>query len=128
MKSLLGMFLALELSLVMTGCAVGRSDYSLLNPSGPVPSKSASDPIFLTMRDLEDPYEEIGFIHVSGTTREGYEALNEKLRGRARKLGADAVIHVNYGLENAFSIIPIFASIPYDVITAEGLAVRKKNA
>ena len=121
-----GVILILVLSLGAAGCAVGRSDYSLLNPSGPITSKSASDPIFLTMRDLEDPYEEIGFIHVSGTTREGYETLNAKLRDQARRLGGDAVINVSYGLENAFSIVPIFASIPYDVITAEGLAVRKK--
>ena len=120
--------LILMLSIGSAGCAVGRSDYSILNPSAAVTSKSASDPVFLTMRDLEDPYEEIGFIHVSGTTREGYETLNTKLRDKARRLGADAVINVYYGLENAFSIVPIFVSIPYDVITAEGLAVRKKGA
>lgn len=119
-------FLLLGLSLGVTGCAVGRSDHALLNPSGVIAEKASEEPIFLTTLDLEDPYEEIGFIHVSGTTREGYEVLNRKLRDRARRLGADAVIHISYGLENAFSIVPIFISIPYDVVTAEGLAVRKK--
>ena len=112
---------------VLSGCAVGRQDFSLLNPEIAYSPKSATDPIFLTMRDLDDPYEEIGLIHVSGTTREGYEVLNAKLREQARRVGADAVIHVSYGIENAFSIVPIFISIPYDVITAEGLAVRAKK-
>jgi len=119
-------YLAMALFL-LGGCAVGRSDFSLLNPSAHYDAKSADAPVFLTTRDLEDPYEEIGLIHVSGTTREGYEVLNAKLRAQARIVGADAVIHIGYGLENAFSIVPIFISIPYDVITAEGLAVRTKN-
>lgn len=112
---------------LFSGCAVGRQDFSLLNPSTRYESKAADAPIFLTTRDLEDPYEEIGLIHVSGNTREGYEVLNAKLRAQARRVGADAVIHVSYGIENAFSIVPIFIAIPYDVVTAEGLAVRTKQ-
>jgi len=37
------------------------------------------------------------------------------------------VIYVHYGTENLFSVIPIFVSIPYDVLTAEGLAVKGKR-
>ena len=116
------------LSLLLTGCAAGRTDVVLLNPTmvhyAPLETK---DPVVLTTTDLGHPYVELGTIHVSGISREGYQGLNEKLRTEARQIGADAVIFVHYGTENLFSVIPLFVSIPYDVLTAEGLAVRSKG-
>jgi len=112
--------------LSLTGCAVGRDDFVLLNPSTHYPARQAEAPVVLTVGDWNQPYEELGIIHVSGVSREGYQHLNEKLRSEARRVGADAVIFVHYGTENAFSVIPIFVAIPYDVLTAEGLAVRKR--
>jgi len=67
-------------------------------------------------------------IHVSGITRQGYEGLNAKMRAKAREVGADAVIFVNYGTENVMSIIPFFVAIPYDVLTAQGVAIRSVDA
>ena len=81
----------------------------------------------LTTTDFDRPYVQLGVIHVSGITRQGYHGLNEKLRTAARQVGADAVIFVHYGTENLFSIVPIFVAIPYDVLTADGLAVRSKR-
>ncbi len=33
-----------------------------------------------------------------------------------------------YGTENVLSFVPFVVEIPYDVLTAEGLAVRSLNA
>jgi len=116
------------LSLFLAGCAAGRTDVVLLNPSVVhyAPLKSTED-VVLTTTDLDHPYVELGTIHVSGINREGYASLNGKLRAEARQIGADAVIFVHYGTENLFSVIPLFVSIPYDVLTAEGLAVRSRG-
>ncbi len=119
--------LSFLLLLFLSGCAVGRTDFVKLNPDVQYPSKSATTPVFLTTMGLETPYQEVGFIHVSGSTRQGYEELNQKLRQKAREAGADGVIDVSYGTENAFSLVPFIISIPYDVLTAEGLAVKKKS-
>ena len=110
----------------LAGCAAGRNDVVLLNAATHFPSRPENAAVLLTVGDLGRPYQEIGVIHVSGMSREGYEQLNEKLRAEARRVGADAVIFVRYGTENAFSFISFFIAIPYDVLVAEGLAVRAK--
>ncbi|HEX9780635.1 MAG TPA: hypothetical protein VGB20_05405 [bacterium] len=112
--------------MALAGCAAGRNDFVLLNPGTRHQALTPNAPVVLTTGDLTRPYEEIGVIHVSGVTREGYHMLNDKLRERARQAGADSVIYVRYGLENAFSVIPFIIAIPYNVLTAEGLAVRSK--
>jgi len=89
-----------------TGCAIGRMDFSLLNPEtvySPLPSNAA---VYLTTMGLdEETYDEIGFIHVSAASRaESYESLNKKLRKQAREVGADSVIYVTYGVENVFRL------------------------
>lgn len=114
------------LAVGLSGCAAGRSDFIQLNPATRFASRPADSPVVLTVGDLNRSYQEIGVIHVSGVSRQGYEGLNEKLRAEARRVGADAVIYMRYGAENAFSIIPFFVAIPYDVLVAEGLAVRSK--
>ena len=113
--------------LITTGCAIGRTDVVLVNPDAKRATLSANEPVLLTTLGLDVSYEEIGFIRVNGVARLGYEGLNNKLRDEARQLGADAVIYIHYGTEYAFSISPIILSIPYDVLTAEGLAVRTKR-
>jgi len=113
--------------LLLSGCAAGRTDVVFLNSEPHYVPLAANEPVVLTTTDLDRPYTELGMIHVSGVSREGYQSLNEKLRSEARRIGADAVIFVHYGTENLFSIIPVFLAIPYDVLTAEGLAVRSKQ-
>ncbi len=115
------------LLLSQAGCAAGRTDFIQLNPGTHYSSRPANAPMLLTVGDLDRTYEELGVIHVSGVSREGYEKLNGKLRAEARRVGADAVIYVTYGTENAFSIIPFFVAFPYDVLVARGLAVRSKG-
>ena len=111
---------------LLAGCAAGRNDFASLNPGTRFEPRAVNAPVVLSIGDLGKPYQEVGVIHVSGISREGYSRLNEKLREEARRAGADAVIFVRYGTENAFSIIPFFVAIPYDVLVAEGLAVRSK--
>ena len=117
----------LALGLLLAGCAAGRNDVIALNPEVRYPALAPTEQVVLTTTDLDGPYVELGVIHVSGVSRAGYQHLNEQLRRQARTLGADAVIFVRYGTENVFSLIPIFVAIPYDVLTAEGLAVRSKR-
>lgn len=113
--------------LALSGCAVSRSDFSALNPGVNYPPAESNAPVYLTTMGVDGQFEEIGYIYVSASNRNGsYYELNEKLRSVARRAGADAVIYVTYGTENAFSIIPFFISIPYDVNTAQGLAVKRK--
>ncbi|MBI4342047.1 MAG: hypothetical protein HY599_01625 [Candidatus Omnitrophica bacterium] len=113
-------------ALFLSGCAAGRNDVVLLNPGTRFESRPSDAPVVLTVGDLGRPYQEIGVLHVSGMARLGYDELSERLRNEARRVGADAVIFVRYGAENAFSLIPFFIAIPYDVLTAEGLAVRSR--
>jgi len=117
---------SIGLSVFLVGCAAGRTDAVLLNPGVHYSPREAGEPVVLTTSELEHPYVEVGMIHVSGISREGYQGLNEKLRSEARRMGADAVIFVRYGTENLFSLVPIFVAIPYDVLTADGVAVRSK--
>ena len=125
-KSILTASVASLLAVGASGCAAGRNDFVLLNPGTQYDARQANAPVTFTVGDSDRPYQEIGVIHVSGVSREGYDQLNEKLRDEARRVGADAVIFVRYGTENAFSIIPFFFAVPYDVLVAEGLAVRSK--
>lgn len=114
------------LAIGLAGCAAARNDVVMLNPGVQHRALADEASVLLTTMGLERSYEELGMIHVSGVARMGYDGLNEKLRREARRMGADAVIYVNYGTENLFSISPIILSFPYDVLYAEGIAVRTK--
>lgn len=116
------------LALGLTGCAMGREDFIQLNEGTVFPARAARAPVTMTVGDLDRPYREVGVIHVSGLTRNGYEQLNDKMRAKARESGADAIIYVRYGTENAGSVIPFFVALPYDVLIAEGLAVKSEDA
>lgn len=112
----------------MTGCAVARQDFVQLNAGTSFPPRDIEAPVVLSVGDLDRAYQEIGVIHVSGMWRQGYERLNKRMRANARQVGADAIIFVHYGTENVLSIIPFFVALPYDVLTADGLAVRSLDA
>jgi hypothetical protein len=111
----------------LLGCALGRADFVQLNPGSAYPPRPKAAPVVLTVGDWDQPYVELGVVHVSGFLRTGHAELNEKLRTKAREAGADAVIYVRYGTENVLSILAIVVAIPWDVATAEGLAVRSKR-
>jgi hypothetical protein len=112
---------------IVSACAFGRSDFVQLNPGTSYPPRPSTAPIVLTVGDWDKPYDELGVIQVSGWVRLGYGDLNAKLRTQAREAGADGVIFVRYGTANVMSFIAIFVAIPWDVLTAEGVAVRTKK-
>lgn len=120
-------FFLINFIFVTSGCAVGRTDFVKLNAETSYAAIPSDHDVYITTMGIDGAFDEIGFIHVSGTSREGYEKLNGKIRAMARNAGADTVIYVTYGTENAGSIIPFFFSFPYDVLTAEGLAVHRKK-
>ena len=111
----------------LAGCALGRADFVQLNPGTSYPARARGAPVVLTVGDWDQPYEELGVVHVSGFVRTGHAALNDKLRAKAREAGADAVIYLRYGTENVMSFLAVVVAIPWDVVTAEGLAVRSKR-
>jgi len=76
------------------------------------PAKPEDAPIQISTGDIDRDYVEIAIISVKGGMGAGADKKNEKLRMRARKLGADAVIRVTYG-----------ESTPSQT-TARGTAVR----
>ncbi len=124
-KHALGVLGLVVWGLACGGCAVARNDLVLLNPDVThYPAKAADASILLMTGEPERSYEELGMIFVSGVARTGYRELNDQLRKQARKAGADAVISVRYGTDYVLSLIPFFASIPYEVLSAQGLAVR----
>lgn len=112
--------------LALTGCAAARQDFIALNAGTAFSPRPTHAPVVLTVGDLDRPYQEIGVVHVSGISRIGYAGLNERMRAKARQVGADAIIFVTYGTENVLSVIPFFVALPYDVLTAQGLAVRSQ--
>lgn len=115
------------LAALACACAFGRSDFVQLNSGTSYKPRPENAPVVLSVGEWEGPYEELGVVRVSGLVRAGYADLNDRLRDQARNHGADAVIFVHYGTENVLSIIPIFVSIPWDVLTAEGLAIKAKR-
>jgi hypothetical protein len=111
----------------LAGCGIGRSEFVQLNPGSSYPPLDREAPVVLTVGDLDEPYEELGMIYVSGFARSGHGPLNEKLRAKAREAGADAVIFVRYGSDHVLSFFVVVVSIPWDVSSAEGLAVRSRQ-
>lgn len=71
------------------------------------------------MSNLPDkPYEEIIYIEASGSIFHGKKALLKKLKQKAEKENADAIVNVK------FSYIPwVASSIPM----VDGIAIKYKN-
>lgn len=80
---------------------------------------SADKDISVFMTSLPDrPYTEITYIEASGSVFHPQKALLKKLKQKATKEGADAIINVKFGY------IPwVLMSIPM----VEGVAIKYKN-
>jgi hypothetical protein len=98
--------LVLLLCLGLTGCAITRVNYgSLVNKY--FPSKNNNAEIILSTQDLDRPYEEIGVISVVGANKNtSYDELNKNMIQKAREVGADAVIKIEYGTQANNVMIP----------------------
>ncbi len=98
--------LALLLCLSLMGCASTKVNYGALVGANLSP-KDATAEIILTTKDLDRPYKEIGIISVVGGSKNTtYDELNDKMRQKAREVGADAVIKIEYGTEAKNVMLP----------------------
>ena len=76
------------------GCARVRTDFAPLAVDL-IATKPNGD-VQLTTGDLDRPYRELGVLFVKGRhTR--YEKIMEKLQSKAKELGANAVIKIEFG-------------------------------
>lgn len=96
---------------VLTSCVTTQSAY--------LQSSQDKKGAEVFMSNLPDkPYEEIIYIEASGSIFHGKKALLKKLKQKAEKENADAIVNVK------FSYIPwVASSIP----TVEGIAIKYKN-
>jgi hypothetical protein len=98
--------LVIFLVLILTGCASTKVNYGSM-VSERLQPKDANAEILLMTKDLDKPYKEIGIISVRGASRDtSYDELNDKLRQKAREVGADAVIKIEYGTEAKNVMMP----------------------
>lgn len=68
--------------------------------SASYPAKDASASILLRTSDYADKkYEEIAVINIRSGSMTHVDQLNESLKQKARELGADAIIRIQYGHE-----------------------------
>lgn len=90
---------------LLSGCATWSTGTVHQSPQQQGRAAAATDPahVQLTQGDLKRPYVSLGDItvHVNKTTvfnkSPTREQVNEKLKERAAKMGADAVVLVRYG-------------------------------
>ena len=109
---------------LLAGCARNRVVY-VSHSLERYPAKSASAPVLLTYSEkLDRSYEELGTVFAYARSAIQYDRVAELLKGKARQMGADAVIKVQYKQRQVFSVNPFFISVPYNAATGEGIAVR----
>lgn len=72
-------------------------------------------PILLSTRDIDQKYNEIAIINIRSASWTNIDKINDTLRQRARELGANAVVRIQYGHEGMWGNP-----------TATGVAVRTK--
>jgi hypothetical protein len=98
MKSHVSVILILFIVLI-TGCA-GIEVFRLSSASyAPLPGDT---PILLSTRDIDQKYDEIAIIFIRGASFTKTDKLNKILRQRARELGGNAVIRIQYGQEGMY--------------------------
>lgn len=98
--------LAIFLVLILTGCASTKVNYgSMINEK--LQPKDTNAEILLLTKDLDKSYKEIGIISVVGGSKNtSYDELNNKIRQKAREVGADAVIKIEYGTTAKNVMVP----------------------
>jgi len=95
------------------GCARSRAVY-VPHTAEHYPAKSVDSPVVLTHADqLHSPYKEIGAIIANARSANKYEVVAELLKKKAREVGADAVIKVQYKQKQVFGLNPLIFSFQY---------------
>ncbi len=99
----------------IAGCAgITYPEVSRLSPTSYAPLPGYTS-IQLSTRDIDQKYDEIAIINIRSASWTNIDKLNETLRQRARELGANAVVRIQYGHEGMWGNP-----------TATGVAVRIK--
>ncbi len=101
--------------LIIAGCAgITYPEVSRLSEvsHAPLPGNA---PILLSTKDIDQKYDEIAIINIRSASWTNIDKLNEALRQRARELGTNAVVRIQYGHEGMWGNP-----------TATGVAVRIK--
>lgn len=94
------------LFLMLTGCASTKVNYGSLIDKTLPPKRNDYEIVMLT-KDLDKLYKEIGVISVVGASKHTtYDELNVKMRQKAREVGADAVIKIEYGTQAKNVMVP----------------------
>ena len=77
------------------GCARTMTDFAPLSTT-PVISEKGEE-ILLTTGDIDKPYKELGIISVRGRRRVSGEKMMQSLKEKAKEVGADAVVKIEFG-------------------------------
>jgi len=91
-------FVVICMITLFPGCAIIMTDFAPLSIDS-VTSKTETD-FLLTTGDIDRPYKELGVIFVKGSCAR-YKNIVERLKLKAKDIGADAVIKIEFG--NSFS-------------------------
>ena len=88
LKQCLVLFL---LSLTSVGCVTSRSE---LLGSVVYEPRPENHPIFVfdSLKDVDRPYVKVGVVHSDGAPAASWDKMTEALKGRARAIGADALV------------------------------------
>ena len=123
------LILLVVLSTAIMGCAGNRALYVPHTPKQYTERPEASTILLTYAEKLDHPYEEMGTVFAFTRSRNHYDRVAQLLKEKARQVGADAVIKVQYKEEQIIGINPFFfISIPYAVATGEGVAVHYVQA
>jgi hypothetical protein len=87
-------FMFICLVMLCFGCARTMTDFAPFTVDS-VTSQKGED-ILLTTGDIDRPYKELGVIFVKGRCSR-YDKITEKLKAKAKEVGADAVIKIDFG-------------------------------
>ena len=105
----------IALLVFIAGCAgITYPEVSRLSSASYAPL-TGDIPIQLSTRDIDQKYDEIAMINIRSASWTNIDKLNETFRQRARELGANAVVRIQYGHEGIWGNP-----------TATGVAVRIK--
>jgi len=87
-------FVLICLVILFFGCARTMTDFAPFTVNA-VTSQAGED-ILLTTGDIDRPYKELGVIFVKARCKR-YEKIVEKLKAKAKEVGAYAVIKIDFG-------------------------------
>ena len=78
--------------------ALTQSDVTITNPAyKSLPEKAPEQIELFLSQPPTRPYKEIGIVQVRGKTYSKLDALLERMKKEAAKVGADAIVNIQYG-------------------------------